>query len=1500
MQWMQTPPTWKLSCLATRKPLGSEVAAKQTHLWPSELTPPGLFPGSTMAKPPANKKENTSSKVSLQDRQAASLLVTSSESLESLWRCRFPIWPEWSDAEVNKEKWVSSKGDENGKTSKTPSASCFEDPEGKIRLPASLKVHSWKRPVEFLVNKGPVIVQNLEAFDLISPNDHLICSELMRWIISEIYIVWSLHKSTSTDQEGWKPWEHIYSLCEVVKGHLPLYNHYGKYAVRLYWMGCWRKIMVDDSMPFDEENNLLLPASTFQSELWPMLLAKALIKVANTNVVFEDCGEIGELSFIHILTGWIPEMTPVKPIHLRQIWDFLQDTIPIFTYSDESLSETNPQTVDTAAQRESQKSFPEVVVCAGYYHQPHNHSLVFNQMSLCSVSLRQYGLLLPHSHIVLLTRTRSCQLEAPPKSPPVPRWKLIRPRKEIVVTDEPQTLPLLKPEQCVEVASPFLSYRVSSSTGSIQEIRAKSGTQKKHSYGFPIVSIPEREEAECEEGFESDGAVRTTTVPESTDKIQVTAEDRRKDDDDISSVKKEPETEEHAAPIEPVLQGTWVEIDDFAKCFQTLFVFHKPKLYPHQSHASQFKSTVLSKGASGSAGSLPVTSAVASNECSEVRGTHYLCVDSLQPLQVLVSFSALLLWGDAVEEKKEISSACRCAVLHAQLHSWKSLRSHLPLLTIKTASSKAAILKLPPGRHVLSFHAKAALGYHIHLCSKTSFIFGEEDHIMSQLSKESVRFIEQASSMLKALSRVVTSFSDERDQLLARKALDKTHCPKNISSTLEKWEHNKVFNCAVYHMLCEALGRRLNAEERFAVLALTTDPSPLATYREHTPTFNGESVPPESWRERKPTDEEVKAVTTIQAGFRGRLVREILKASEPGTKENLSASKILVDMWQKVESDAEKHAIFLLRYVVEHCVGREELYPCQQDEWTRITFADYSVSLQDSANSWVLVFREVFMVPKEMLLVTNVFSQIPNCLLHVINNDTGQEVEMVFGKPAPHIYKPNMFGYTFVAEAITPESIPVGAKWTMRLIGSREPLPSLSRETANSAFSVREFRDYYIPNDKSIVCRYFVQVTTDVLGTILFQTSKPDVLIHLSILDHEEEVAGKTGRGCVAIPVFEFMNGKDEKDHDQETLPTEVVDASQQGAGMDSAAGKSVPSQCRLPSETAGHKYMVQAEVLHKSWDLDESQLAFVCMLREQEKNELRVYKPEDLKSPSIAGRLSHLWHKSVTPKTNRKSDGDKEKGKPAASSKSVSRQEMSLDASKPHWTLRVVIDKSKAENIEVKKDTERTDQIRAVKKAWELAEPGRCEKALQSRLKFINRDQPQASDETIKHDAGSVTDSSRDDCNASLSPLSQKVTTTSSCPHMDYTPFIRSQKDLPVLMDSHIEEIQQRERLEKIQTYRLVRENMLERHNELEVRRKELMRHQLSTYENMQAASQQRHEDFLNTCKAFNSRQMAELGLNEKEAPEETQQAVGGKAAPSSATTRQPNKSAKSAGKKK
>ena len=44
------------------------------------------------------------------------------------------------------------------------------------------------------------------------------------------------------------------------------------------------------------------------------------------------------------------------------------------------------------------------------------------------------------------------------------------------------------------------------------------------------------------------------------------------------------------------------------------------------------------------------------------------------------------------------------------------------------------------------------------------------------------------------------------------------------------------------------------------------------------------------------------------------------------------------------------------------------------------------------------------------------------------------------------------------------------------------------------------------------------------MATVHFRSSKPDVLIRLSVLDHEEEVAGANGKGQALIPVFHFLS----------------------------------------------------------------------------------------------------------------------------------------------------------------------------------------------------------------------------------------------------------------------------------------------------------------------------------------------------------------------------------------
>lgn len=62
--------------------------------------------------------------------------------------------------------------------------------------------------------------------------------------------------------------------------------------------------------------------------------------------------------------------------------------------------------------------------------------------------------------------------------------------------------------------------------------------------------------------------------------------------------------------------------------------------------------------------------------------------------------------------------------------------------------------------------------------------------VLSCFTQESALFMDQASSILRTLSRVVSSFSDEQQQLAARRMLQKTHRPQHISTSLRK--HDSV------------------------------------------------------------------------------------------------------------------------------------------------------------------------------------------------------------------------------------------------------------------------------------------------------------------------------------------------------------------------------------------------------------------------------------------------------------------------------------------------------------------------------------------------------------------------------------------------------------------------------------------------------------------------------------------------------------------------------------
>ncbi|GJQ72621.1 hypothetical protein Trydic_g1285 [Trypoxylus dichotomus] len=356
-------------------------------------------------------------------------------------------FPEWVDTDVNQEKWDvrAIKDSKKATASKKLPASrlstisdllqmeseFFSDPH-TFHLPNSINDVSWKRPKDLYEDVEFVIAKPYIDFTLLREGSiHIMHSQFVRSFLNSISILdyigmtqpWDIesvnHNFTpNTEGVSWKPWHHVYSLCGAGKGqaHAPKYNPAGKYIVRLHWLGCWRKIYVDDSLPIDENNNVLLPGYKFvkeetvnkipsgvlnrsietgdkksiksgssksskkssksskssktsriqnfeppptkpQIELWPYILSKALMKVAC--LTWTDKEEVLDFNPISCLTGWICQKVVTLEMHTSDIWDICVSYTPDFKWAEETNARANTGKGDKKGDKKKESNSKE-------------------------------------------------------------------------------------------------------------------------------------------------------------------------------------------------------------------------------------------------------------------------------------------------------------------------------------------------------------------------------------------------------------------------------------------------------------------------------------------------------------------------------------------------------------------------------------------------------------------------------------------------------------------------------------------------------------------------------------------------------------------------------------------------------------------------------------------------------------------------------------------------------------------------------------------------------------------------------------------------------------------------------------------------------------------------------------------------------------------------------------------------------------------------------------
>lgn len=128
-------------------------------------------------------------------------------------------------------------------------------------------------------------------------------NKFSKWVASQLQAVKDLNlKDIDSDNSV------FYNIYPQRDG-LPIYNPSGRYWIKLFHMGKWRKIEIDDRMPCSKYEQFILPKCTSLDEIWPAILTKALLKLFSykykMNAYYYE--EIGDCSIINALTGFIGE-----------------------------------------------------------------------------------------------------------------------------------------------------------------------------------------------------------------------------------------------------------------------------------------------------------------------------------------------------------------------------------------------------------------------------------------------------------------------------------------------------------------------------------------------------------------------------------------------------------------------------------------------------------------------------------------------------------------------------------------------------------------------------------------------------------------------------------------------------------------------------------------------------------------------------------------------------------------------------------------------------------------------------------------------------------------------------------------------------------------------------------------------------------------------------------------------------------------------------------------
>ncbi|KAI9465176.1 hypothetical protein BJY52DRAFT_668504 [Lactarius psammicola] len=204
------------------------------------------------------------------------------------------------------ELWTAGSTSSGTGTAETS----FSDPDGLLELSPEQKKAGvlWRRPREVFVTDAKIFSPDLRPEDIVQRivADCSLCASI---------IVCLLHSRTH-DSEAALPSLHP----RGPDGRLYV-SPTGGYELKVLFNGAYRRVLIDDRLPFRPDGCPMCMTSRGRKDIWPSLVEKAYLKLMGGY----DFPGSNSSADIHALAGWIPDYLEVKSpsFQREQTWSRL-------------------------------------------------------------------------------------------------------------------------------------------------------------------------------------------------------------------------------------------------------------------------------------------------------------------------------------------------------------------------------------------------------------------------------------------------------------------------------------------------------------------------------------------------------------------------------------------------------------------------------------------------------------------------------------------------------------------------------------------------------------------------------------------------------------------------------------------------------------------------------------------------------------------------------------------------------------------------------------------------------------------------------------------------------------------------------------------------------------------------------------------------------------------------------------------------------------------------